>query len=766
MVDFGKVKNYLISKWYFFAGALLISLLLALIFLRTTPKLYQVKASARLLDISLTEKGSISKERFITGLELISGNAELEDEIGILSSYETVTSTLDKLDFSVSYFKLHRSFLVLGDYVDDEIYRDEIIVNLNKNLPQVINVPIYISFPDENHWIISIDAEGAKILNIQNQNIVLKNINFVKTDTLMLAEEFVSEYLSFKLEKGINFKHNKADKYYFIVNSRESLAKQFTGKLKVTPISKESNIVDVSLNTTVPQRAIDFIDMLLNVYIQQELDKKNRLGLNTIGFIDSQLASVYDSLTDVEANLQSFRSANQIISISTTSENLSKQLKELNDEQASLNTKLEFLNETYTKVKKNDVVIDFISPTSMGLNDPFLNSLILQLSELNRQKIELAYSSGDGNPLLKVLEGKIENTKESLTENIGNLISSIKISLEENSKRLRQLKRKIDDLPASERNLIGIQRRFDLNDNLYNYLLVKRAEAGIAVASNLSDKSIVEHARLISTEYVSPDKKMTLIIAFLVGITFPIAVLFVGELFNNRLMSKRDLELITQRKVVGVINDNAKSEMPNTSVQFLVSNLHRKFDLKENKIIGFTSFKRLEGKAYCLLQTAAFLAKSSKVLVINSDKDRNFNFKQMLVDIASRGNLKLDPLGDPKNEIQEIFENIHYLPPTFFTDQMEDIRSGLHDLKRFFDKASATYDFILVNTQPFTTSADYLNLQPLFSVNIVVVRYNFTDKNLIKEAISTLETMSDGQNLSFVLNKVPKSKMKESGFLQ
>ena len=49
-------------------------------------------------------------------------------------------------------------------------------------------------------------------------------------------------------------------------------------------------------------------------------------------------------------------------------------------------------------------------------------------------------------------------------------------------------------LPGTERKLINIQRKFDINNTVYTYLLEKRAETGIARASNVSDNKIIDNA--------------------------------------------------------------------------------------------------------------------------------------------------------------------------------------------------------------------------------------------------------------------------------
>ena len=60
-------------------------------------------------------------------------------------------------------------------------------------------------------------------------------------------------------------------------------------------------------------------------------------------------------------------------------------------------------------------------------------------------------------------------------------------------------------LSQNERILLNIQRKFNLNENIYNYLLEKRAEASITKASNISDHKVIDMPRLESNLPIKPN---------------------------------------------------------------------------------------------------------------------------------------------------------------------------------------------------------------------------------------------------------------------
>src|SRR5690606_4438019 len=103
----------------------------------------------------------------------------------------------------------------------------------------------------------------------------------------------------------------------------------------------ESNIVQLTIQQAVPQKGVDFINAVMRVYLDNELYKKNQLGLRTIEFIDNQLTGVSDSLRRVEGTLESFRARSNVIDIRTSAQTLTTNLLKHETETAKHEYKLQ-----------------------------------------------------------------------------------------------------------------------------------------------------------------------------------------------------------------------------------------------------------------------------------------------------------------------------------------------------------------------------------------------------------------------------------------
>lgn len=772
-IDLRKIFHHLLSKWWYFAISLPIFLGLAVLYLKTAPKVYEVKAKMQLKDQSLNDKG-VGQEKFISGLELLAGNPELEDEIGILSSYNMINKALERLDFNVSVFRYPESYGPLGPLMEDEIYYTNFGIKLDTLHPQLLNVPVHITFPDAEHYRVRAEAKEATLFDLGAQRVLQDKLHIEVDRVVPIEEPFEDSFFSFSLDMDSTFILPEDEAYYFVVHSQEELAKTYASNMKITPIADESNIVSLTVEGRVPAKEVDFLNALTEAYIDNDLQKKNQLGLKAMEFIDKQLASVHDSLQSAEGNLEEFRASNNIIDVSATTENLTEQLQVLEAERAQLSVQQEYFNYTSEHLR-NEEFTDVVAPSSVGIQDPFLSNQLVELAALNQEKIEKAYSSSKNNPILKVLEQKIRNTKATLTENIENLINSNKIALQENQRRINNLKAQLNSLPESERNLNTIERKYTLNDNIYNYLLEKRAEAGLALASNLPDKSVVDEARTSSETPVSPNNKMIYLMALLASLGVPVGLIWGQHFFKNKVTDKSDLEEIAHVPMLGIVPRSPKGyklpvvQIPESAIsesfRFLRIALDQQWagqkQVEKGRVIGITSTQAGDGKTFCAANLAASYARSRrKTLLIGADlrnprihkyfnagehgMPRYLESETKLSDVLQSTLLPhLDLLGGgkPDADIEWLLEG-----------------NRLSDL---FREALDHYEIIIVDTPPVGLVADFYNMSGFFHQNLFVVRHEVTDAQMFK---GVLKRVSDTKQISMMLNDAEGYVVEEYGY--
>lgn len=765
-INIKQIVTKLLSKWYYFVIALMITLPLGYVYVKISPKQYLVKASMLLK--SETQNGMGDADDFMKGMNLYTSQTGIEDEIGILKSYTMVDRAMRDLDFAIQYY-------VSKNFVTEERYGDSpFTIEIDSVVNQIVDVPIYIEQISSTRYRVKVSAKNVSTYNYYTNQAEGLIDRLEIDEEVPIDKPFVNKYLSFKIKLNDLFKVDKETETFFKLQRIQSLTESYQARLSIDPISLESFIVELKVKGPVAAKEKAFLSKLLEVYLKNELYKKNQLGLKTIQFIDNQLSGVSDTLRQVEGSLEVFRSRNNILDINTTAENLSRNLDKLETEKADLESKLKYYQFIAKSLQNSDRISDIVAPSALGLEDPILNNLLLELAKLNQERTELSYNTKDNNPLTEIVETKIKNTKKSLVENVNNMIDVSTDALTDIRNRIFQIQKNLNVLPKNERELVNIQRRFDFNDNVYNYLLEKRAEAGIAIASNSVEKTIVDRPYQIGAGPVSPNAKLILIAAMILGIGGAIAAVLVMDMLNDNIVTHEDVEQNTKIPFIGTITHANKREQGSIiaharspigeSFRSLRVNLQYLTLGKNANVIGITSSRESEGKTFCSVNLAAVMAYSGRRTVL-IDTDMRRPRVAAYFQLKNRKGLSNFLVGD--GTTKEIINNTEHkgfdvigsgpIPPNpidlIGSPRMEEL---INTLKQ-------TYSTIILDSPPLGYVSEYIILMKYTDANLYIVRSDYTNRNSLTK-INKLYERKKITNVSILLNDVKSTKKSGYGY--
>lgn len=754
-LDLKALVGKLISRWYIFVIALAVCLPAAWLYLATTENIYKIRASL-LLD-SPGQTGT-QGEKFMKGMELLGSSNEIEDEIGILKSYNIVGTALRQLSLGVSYHE-KKNFKTIEVY--DKPF--PFTIELDSTANQIVGVPIYIERTSAKTYTLHASTESASTYNFSTgkTGAPVNNVNI--HSVWLMNEPFNHENLKFRVKFNEPFEIGKDEgRYYFVIHDLGGMTEAYTDNLDIKPIARDSKMVEISIEGQVPDKEIAFINTLLDVYLKNEVEKRTQRGLKTIEFIDNQLENVSSELKTVEASLESFRSANNILDISATAENLSKNLERLETDRSKLDIKLKYYESIANSLNSNNLA-GIESPSTFGLEDPLLNSMLMELSKMNQERTGLKYSTKEGNPVTEVLDMKIASHKKALLENVNSFIGATRSALGDLDKKINKVEATVGRLPGSERQLVNIQRRFDFNDNVYQYLLEKRAEAGIAIASNTSEKTIVDRAKQMGQGPVFPNRRLILIAAVVISFMFAFGVIIAKDFFTDNITTIEELEQTTAIPHLGSIAHGSRKDRASTIVAHSKNEIGESFrSLRVNlqyltqglqdPVIGVTSSVPNEGKTFCAINLAASLALSGRrTVIIDADMRKPR--------VASQFHLKNDTglstylIGH--HTMEEVVKHT-------LIEGLDVITSGpippnpldliaLPAMEELINDLKKQYDTVIIDSPPVGYVSEYIILMRHTTSNIYVVRANYTNKAHL-EKINRLYKDHKIKNVSILLN--------------
>lgn len=754
-INIKEIVRKILDKWHYFAIILLIVMPLAWVYTEYATKVYLIKASILL---NAEGKKGMDSEKFLKGMDLLASKTEIEDEMGLIKSFQIVENTLRRLDFGISYF-------TEADFRVTERYRGHFPfeIQLDSSVNQIVGVPIHIKRNSDATYKITISGDHAGTYNFRNHLPGESATNIETSAVVPIAEPYATDHLAFT----IKFKspHNPGDDtdYYFVINNLYSVAESYRDRLDIKPIARESNLVEISLKGSNPRKEVTFLNALLETYVRQDLDKRTQEGLRTIQFIDQQLTGVSDELRQAESSLESFRSRNNILDIETTAENLARNIDKLEDEKSLLELKLQYYQYIATSLDDGSNLSQIGTPSTFGLEDPLLNNLLMELSRLNQEKIGLSYSTKEGNPASEVVELKIANHKRTLVDNVNNFIAATTNALRDLDRRIAQVKARASTLPKSEREMVSIQRRFDFNDNVYGYLLEKKAEAGIAIASNTANKAVVDKPRQVGSGPIFPVKKWILLAAAVGSMFLGFGLVLFKDLMNDNIVTGTDIEKTTNIPFIGSISHASKKDRVSVnlapsrtalaeSFRSLSINLRYGAHEKGTNVIGLTSSVESEGKTFCSANLAATIAQSGRrTILIDADLRRS----RVASMFKMRNDVGLSSYLMGRAGANEIIKNTHHrnldvIPGGPVPPNPLDLL-GSKIMEDLINELKANYDTIVIDSSPIGYVSEYLILMKYTNANIYVVRSNYTNKGHL-DKINKLYRDKRIRNISILLN--------------
>lgn len=772
-IDLRKIFNYFIGNIHWFIISVVVTLGIAHVVNRYTTRIYNISTTILIED---NTKGSSLFGKNVGGsLDMLSGFGmypslqNFENQSIIIQSYSQIRRTIDNLNFEVSYYRQ-------GRISKNEIYNQspfEIIYFTDH--PQILNANFNVSIDNDGFINLSIDEKNKFIYNYDNDEILGKvgSIEFKKQ--IKPGERVQTEFFDFYIKIKKNFDPNEVNNYFFFFNAPHFLTLAYQNKLSLEPMAKGASMLKISIEDNNTAKAVDFLNMLSNEYLLRNLEKKNELANNTIHFIDTQLDTISKSLNIAETDLETFRYKNKVMDLSFQAQQIFEQLQKLEDQKMALEMQAGYYQYLLDYIEENQDAESILAPSAMGVQDPLLNQLILEINQLSIEKSSLTNikKGADLMPLQR-LDANIRNAKNNIYENALNLVKNAKFSLREINKRIAELTRSINNLPETERELFGIKRKFELNDNLYTYLLERRAEAQIAKASNSPDNQVIDFAMTLNGgRPIKPKSMINYLIALMLGLIIPAVSIALSEYFNMRIDSPDKIKQITNKPIIGYIPNSGEAANINifdnpdspwaesfrivrTKMQFITKNI-------EHPVIMITSSIPGEGKSFISINLASANALTGKKTVLvgmdlrrpqlaqRFGLDKDLGFTNYLI-----GEATLDEIiQKTQNPFLDIIPS-GVIPPNP-AELIADNNTAL-----FIEEIKKRYDYIIIDSAPMSPVSDSHHLARLVDATIFVVRDKYTHRQAFANSIEEAANINI-QNLSIIMNDIKLSKRRIGG---
>ena len=696
----------------------------------TTP-LYQ--ATARL--IIKDEKKGNENSKLTESLDLISSKKLVENEIEVIQSRTLMTEVVKKLALYAPMYEKGKVKTVSA-YISS---------------PVSIEIENPDSLKEYGRIDYSYSPASQKVLLQGKYSCVLNE--FLKTPF---------GNLRFSPNKNYSGEPIPADKQlYFSLTRPSTVGWDMLQSLAAAASSKLSTVVNLQYQDVNPKRASDVLNALIYEYELHAIEDKNTLARNTLAFVDERLDMVTKDLGQIEGKLQQYKSGRGAVDISTQGQMYLQNVSSNDQKLGETNLQLSVLDQVDNFITNNS---SGVMPSTFGVNDPTLSGMLERLHNAELEYTKLKATVGENNPKLVELRNQIAEMQPAIKQNIESQRKSLlaaKQSLQSTNSSYSSM---LSTVPLKERELLDISREHGIKSSIYTFLLQKKEETELSLASAVSNSRIVDNA-VTDKDPVSPKKKLIYVIALFAGMGICFLFITIRETFTGKILYRKEIEKLTTIPVIAevafektkdpiVVKHGKRSfvieefRKLRTSLSFLgVGSQHRKI-LVTSSISG-------EGKSFIAANLAVSIALTGKKVVL-VDLDLNVPTQSKIWGVNYEFGISDYLRGQkyPEEIIKKLpgYEDLFFIPSGSLSENPSELllNGKVNELIDYLDNS---FDMVIIDTSPVVLITDAYILSEMCDATLYVMRHNYTPRMVVKRIDENLE-INPINNPAIVFNGV------------
>ncbi|SHJ37979.1 GumC family protein [Pseudozobellia thermophila] len=751
------------AKW--FVLSVLLALAIAYVYIRyATPK-YAVQTQIQILE----DKTSGSELDVFQDIPILGGGKnKVEDELHIINSRSNFIEVVKELN-------LNTQIMVQGNIKETELYKnppvnlsfiapDSVLNRANLNFFITISSDTTFGYTEEEDKPVKIYAFGKNISTPIGDIVITPNV-------------------------GV-FENYKDKRLRVSVKPIEDVAQGYRARVVVANPGEFSNIVTITLEDPIRDKAMDILNSLVRIYNQNAIEDKQIIADRTSNFINERIADIATDLSSVDQTAQDFKTEEGVTDIAAeTSVNLNVGVAN-QQELANARNQLNMAASMQQLIEQQGSYEPL--PTNI-LADPSIASITDRYNQLVLERKRLLKSSNEKNPVIVNLDQQIAGLKSSLQSSVSTTINNLGLTVNSLSGQQARFNSKIYSSPAKERALRDITRQQQTTESLYLYLLQKREEAQISAASSSPKSKVIDKAYSPSKSPVSPKKSIIYLASFILGLFVPFSIIYAKELLDSKVHNMHTLEKIAENiPILGELPRLGKKDeklvvkedrsVLAESLRIIRTNLDYLIKTKASKagrgnIIFVTSSVPGEGKTFLSTNLAMIAASANKkVILIGADirnpklytfftggdidkmtkpsRNKDAGLTEYLYDNTIEIKDIVNPMLVHQNTIDVIYSG--RIPP----NPAELLMSSR--IKDLLDEVGKDYDYVIVDTAPLMVVTDTLLISEYADHLLYVTRAGVTETKAVEYPIK-LQEEGKIKGLSFIVNDVEASNLGYGG---
>ncbi len=332
----------------------------------------------------------------------------------------------------------------------------------------------------------------------------------------------------------------------------DAVVSAFQASTSVEPVRK-SRMVRIQFDSTDPFFAAKAANTLAQSFININLERRFEASAYAKTFLEEKLLQTKAKLEDSERELINFSRESEIVNIDDKRSVVSANLQEFNTAVAKAEQERIKAEVLLKQVQANPELV------SLAQENKNLSAL-----KANKQKLEAEYQDNlkiykPAFPKMLQLRAQIDEVDRQIRDAHEEIRAVVVATYRASRAQEDALKSKLDSAKRELQELQGrnirysiLKREVDTNRTLYEGLLQRLKEVGVAGGVGINNISVVDKARVPLAPF-KPSLARNLQIGLAIGLFLALAVAWLVEYWDDSIRLPEDVERETGAAVLGVV---------------------------------------------------------------------------------------------------------------------------------------------------------------------------------------------------------------------
>lgn len=622
---------------------------------------------------------------------------------------------------------------------------------------------------------IEISREADRVTNFQSveRDASIADQEFYQTQYGLLQSRTLAERVATQLRLVDDQKFferfgvSSDDKAFELANGRYPAAGRATRlrvasnillrNVRVEP-TRLSRLVDIKFTSPDADLSTRVANAWADNFIQTNLDRKVQATSYGRNMLQRQLGQLKERLNQSQRQLVGYASAERIINLPAQTGNDGRAISERSivaDDLAALNATLSQATADRIQAEARYQQVGRSGASTEALRNQAINSLRQKRAELAADYQRLMTQFEPGYPAARAVQSQIDQLDRSINREEGRVSGSLLADYREAREREGALQRRVEQLKEGYLDLRRrsiqyniYQQEVDTNRALYDGLLQRFKEIGVAGGVGVNNIAIVDPAET-PQEPSSPRLIINLLVSLVAGLLIGAGLAFALEQVDEAIADPAEVErrlglplLGSVPKVEGATPKEAlldrKSDMVDAYIA-VQTNLAFTTEHGVPRSFAVTSTRPAEGKSTTALALATTLARSQrKVILIDGDMrspsvhhlggvDHDHGLSNFLT-----GNDDIDSLIFQMTDLGFTAMSAGPIPPN-----AAELLTG-NRLSVLIDRLLERYDHVVIDSPPVMGLADAPLIASRVEGVIYAVESHGIRSSMVKTALNRL----------------------------